>query len=639
MTFSDIVYNDPNKADPTRKLLQEYSLYNRKANKAIDTERKAHPWWTLLSGIASSFIPYGLGLWITPTANYMVQKHKEQVVNKQNDYRARLGLEQNSNIPDSGLDLSGVGYSMGSTVSTGLGRDAMPGGEKTLSTMSGDPMGVSNAASFIPVNTGSQNLPTAPQQYEGQQTINVPPSNYWENQGGGISGMYSYTSQGNVQGSPPSYTYRHGGKVEAPSHEEGGAPLLKDGKDTGFEIEGNERIVNDQDWNKIMEFLKKKNNKSALLLLKDIDKRKPKEKKFAGSGDTEYVVEQNPLIAPQSIQPDPQLDFSGVATEQGAQFYNNPLVPFYMMAKGQPLTVAPEVTVTDTQVAAPNQTPVTTETITEKVAPANKFNFDYRNLLGYGYDAARLGMGIEGALTPLPKWQIPQNWSDYMGKAEYLSKQGILPESQAMAKQYADSNYAAAVRDVTNASGGNAAAILANLGKINADRAKTAAELAEVDSKLKAANLRGFEGTLLKDIGMKKDIFNMERDVAEKTKSAGANLMQSSISDLQNRSDMDKFYGEGSYFKQMQDEQLKQGKTLSEIYEKQLDIMKNPEKYPSITANLTEGDKKLIRNEEAIAAAQKIASGKQSGLDKVLAALSTPSLLTKKTSTQKITKK
>jgi len=639
MTFSDIVYNDPNKADPTRKLLQEYSLYNRKANKAIDTERKAHPWWTLLSGIASSFIPYGLGLWITPTANYMVQKHKEQVVNKQNDYRARLGLEQNSNIPDSGLDLSGVGYSMGSTVSTGLGRDAMPGGEKTLSTMSGDPMGVSNAASFIPVNTGSQNLPTAPQQYEGQQTINVPPSNYWENQGGGISGMYSYTSQGNVQGSPPSYTYRHGGKVEAPSHEEGGAPLLKDGKDTGFEIEGNERIVNDQDWNKIMEFLKKKNNKSALLLLKDIDKRKPKEKKFAGSGDTEYVVEQNPLIAPQSIQPDPQLDFSGVATEQGAQLYNNPSVPFYMMAKGQPLTVAPEVTVTDTQVAAPNQTPVTTETITEKVAPANKFNFDYRNLLGYGYDAARLGMGIEGALTPLPKWQIPQNWSDYMGKAEYLSKQGILPESQAMTKQYADSNYAAAVRDVTNASGGNAAAILANLGKINADRAKTAAELAEVDSKLKAANLRGFEGTLLKDIGMKKDIFNMERDVAEKTKSAGANLMQSSISDLQNRSDMDKFYGEGSYFKQMQDEQLKQGKTLSEIYEKQLDIMKNPEKYPSITANLTEGDKKLIRNEEAIAAAQKIASGKQSGLDKVLAALSTPSLLTKKTSTQKITKK
>jgi len=634
MTFSDIVYNDPNKADPTRKLLQEYSLYNRKANKAIDTERKAHPWWTLLSGIASSFIPYGLGLWITPTANYMVQKHKEQVVNKQNDYRARLGLEQNSNIPDSGLDLSGVGYSMGSTVSTGLGRDAMPGGEKTLSTMSGDPMGVSNAASFIPVNTGSQNLPTAPQQYEGQQTINVPPSNYWENQGGGISGMYSYTSQGNVQGSPPSYTYRHGGKVEAPSHEEGGAPLLKDGKDTGFEIEGNERIVNDQDWNKIMEFLKKKNNKSALLLLKDIDKRKPKEKKFAGSGDTEYVVEQNqtPSFIPvntgsQNLPTAPQ-------QYEGQQTINVPPSNYWENQGGGISGMYSYTSQGNVQ-----GSPVTTETITEKVAPANKFNFDYRNLLGYGYDAARLGMGIEGALTPLPKWQIPQNWSDYMGKAEYLSKQGILPESQAMAKQYADSNYAAAVRDVTNASGGNAAAILANLGKINADRAKTAAELAEVDSKLKAANLRGFEGTLLKDIGMKKDIFNMERDVAEKTKSAGANLMQSSISDLQNRSDMDKFYGEGSYFKQMQDEQLKQGKTLSEIYEKQLDIMKNPEKYPSITANLTEGDKKLIRNEEAIAAAQKIASGKQSGLDKVLAALSTPSLLTKKTSTQKITKK
>ena len=634
MTFSDIVYNDPNKADPTRKLLQEYSLYNRKANKAIDTERKAHPWWTLASGIASAFVPYGLGLWITPTANYMVQKHKEQVVNKQNDYRARLGLEQNSTIPDSGLDLSGVGYSMGSTVSTGLGRDAMPGGEKTLSTMSGDPMGVSNAASFIPVNTGSQNLPTAPQQYEGQQTINVPPSNYWENQGGGISGMYSYTSQGNVQGSPPSYTYRHGGKVEAPSHEEGGAPLLKDGKDTGFEIEGNERIVNDQDWNKIMEFLKKKNNKSALLLLKDIDKRKPKEKKFAGSGDTEYVVEQNqtPSFIPvntgsQNLPTAPQ-------QYEGQQTINVPPSNYWENQGGGISGMYSYTSQGNVQ-----GSPVTTETITEKVAPANKFNFDYRNLLGYGYDAARLGMGIEGALTPLPKWQIPQNWSDYMGKAEYLSKQGILPESQAMAKQYADSNYAAAVRDVTNASGGNAAAILANLGKINADRAKTAAELAEVDSKLKAANLRGFEGTLLKDIGMKKDIFNMERDVAEKTKSAGANLMQSSISDLQNRSDMDKFYGEGSYFKQMQDEQLKQGKTLSEIYEKQLDIMKNPEKYPSITANLTEGDKKLIRNEEAIAAAQKIASGKQSGLDKVLAALSTPSLLTKKTSTQKITKK
>lgn len=170
-------------------------------------------------------------------------------------------------------------------------------------------------------------------------------------------------------------------------------------------------------------------------------------------------------------------------------------------------------------------------------------------MLGQGIDFAKLGLGISGAMTTIPKWQIPQDWSNYMQKAKYLSQQGLLPESKALAKSYADSNYATSVRDVANVSGGNAAAVLANLGNINVGRSKIAAELAEADSKLKAANLRSYEGTLLKDIGMKKDIFNMERDVAEKTKDAGAGLMQSAISDIQNRFDYNKFYGEGSYFK------------------------------------------------------------------------------------------
>lgn len=628
MTFSDIVYNDPNKPDPTRQILREYSLYNRKANKAIETERKAHPWWTLASGIASSFVPFGLGAWITPTADYMVQKHKEQIIDKQNDYRARLGLPQDGTIPSSGLNLGGIGYGMGSSIATGLGRDVVPGGEQTLSVSGGDVGGAANmlASTYSPVTTTSQNLPTAPTQ-EGQ-TLNLPQSEYWQNGGGGVSGLYAVTSQGNVQGAPTSATYRKGGKVEAPSHEEGGAPLLKDGKDTGFEIEGNERIVNKDDWAAIKKMLKAKDNKSALLLMKDIDKRKPEEKKFDESGNTEFTTSANNMLSPTPIELDPQLDFS------------DPQQPYFANVLPFKLGGNPPVAGDDSYYSQPTVTDNESVTITPQgktVRTSKKVStpMDYSSILGYGYDVARLGAGIEGAMTPLPKWQIPQQWGEYMKKANYLSQQGILPESEAMAKRYADANYATAVRDVANASGGNAAAVLANLSAINAKRDNVAAQLAEVDSKLKAANLKSYEGTLLKDVNMKKDIFDMERNVAERTKAAGAGLMQSAISDLQNRSDMDKFYGEGSYFKKMQEEQLKQGKSLSEIYAMQLDVMKNPEKYPDITANLTEGDKKLIRNEAAIAEAQKLAGKKEEGFDAVLKALGIANLLSSQKTTTK----
>lgn len=86
----------------------------------------------------------------------------------------------------------------------------------------------------------------------------------------------------------------------------------------------------------------------------------------------------------------------------------------------------------------------------------------------------------------------------------------------------------------------------------------------------------------------------------------------------------------------MQDEQLSQGKSLSEIYRKQLDMMKNPQNYKSIIDNLPENEKKAMADPKIMAELEKLVAGKQTNFNNILLGIKEPkTVITKTTSTKK----
>lgn len=484
MQFDDIVYNDPNKSDVNRALLQEYSLYNRKAMKAIETERKAHPYWTFLSSLASSFIPYGLGSFITPAANAGVQKGKKTAIEKINAYRAKLGLEQETSLPSSGLDLSGLGSAVGSGIKSGISasQDGSEGGSFQMPNM---------------VGNNSLYTPTAPEQYEGTQQLNLPKSDYWSNSGGGITGLTATTQNGYIQG-PSTAEMRDGGKIEGPTHEQGGVDLIKDGKRMGITVEGDERVVNEDDWGKLKKYLSKNKNKSALALLASIDKRKPKKENEDG---------------------------------------------------------------------------------------ANLTKFDTGELVNDVYNGARLGLGIEGAMTALPQYELPKEWADSMAKAKYYSEMGLTPNEKSIAIDENNANYAASVRDLANASDGNAGAYLGNLSNLNLGRMRLANQLATQDALLRRKSFGDYQTTLAKDIAYKKQIFDQQYNQALANKQSGVTLASDAISDLQNKIDFDKFYGKGSYYDKMQQALVAKGLSEAEIAKEMAKYWSDPAHFQAAYAD------------------------------------------------------
>lgn len=327
--------------------------------KAQNTEKKAHPYWTAASGIASSFIPFGLGAFITPAANMGVQKGKQVGTDRLADYEAQLGITPRDNAVSSGLDLGGFGYSLGKGIQNATGMD-------TATQIEG-------LATQPKQNV--QGNPTAPQQMDGQQSLNLPQSEYWNNQGGGVSGLFSVTDDGYTKAPPTSTsTLQRGGRIEGASHEEGGVGVYKDGQYTGIDVEGTERVVNKNDWSALMKFLEKGKNKNALLLLKDIDKRKPQEENDGGA-NLEFGAESTEnMLTPQVIGEDPQLDYSGFYDQQSQ-------LPFSFNGISHPRT---DQTIQEVVNSTPTQQTVT-DTVTDTTIPAQKKAIRLREYVRTGH--------------------------------------------------------------------------------------------------------------------------------------------------------------------------------------------------------------------------------------------------------------
>lgn len=587
MVFDYTAPTDLQKQDSNPFLLAQYSKLSTKLPAAINTEKKAHPFWTAASGIASSFIPFGLGAFITPTASFLVNKHKQQEIDKLNSYRQQLGLAPKTDLNKQGLDLGGLGYSLGQNIQSATGISA-------TNEITGGGGEQQKTYNFTPAQ---EYMPTAPAQTGGGVTglEGLPNTGYFGNGGGG-TGLLSQTQNGYSQAPQ---VLRNGGKIQggkinAPSHEEGGVNLVdEDGNSKGIEVEGDERIVNDKDWTKVLSFLKSGKSKNALALLKDIDKREPKEKGYDGMN--------------LGATPTGYYDFNGGTTQYDPNFAN---------------TYPPQTNIQD-NAFAPTTNPITGQVVqspTQTKLPvtqgATPNKFDYSEMLKYGLDVGKLGLGLNAAMQTLPQYQIPKEWSDHMDRARYFSEQGLLPEEKAQALDLSNNAYATQVRDLTNASGGNAGALLGNLVAANQNRYKIANQLALADRQAKEASFDKYEGRLAKDVAMKKAIFDQKYNQALANKTEGMGLASDALANISGRMDFNKYYGNGSYYDKLQKALVAKGESEADTAKKMAEFASSP--YFVHMAETYKKDPSALTDAKVEEDIKKIQEGTTKGADKIL---------------------
>ena len=176
--------------------------------------------------------------------------------------------------------------------------------------------------------------------------------------------------------------------------------------------------------------------------------------------------------------------------------------------------------------------------------------FDWGNAIeqgaGTAWDAYRGAEGIIASRTPVPVFQKPYEWNEFVGRARQNSYQGFTADQRAAYNLDADRTYTTDVNNVFGLSGGNAGLALSNLGRANMDRYATNLKMASLDSELQNRNMNTYGGYLTQDMGYNRQIFDDKFGIAMRTKMAGAALSQSAIQNIELRNLTNRYYGAGS---------------------------------------------------------------------------------------------
>lgn len=188
----------------------------------------------------------------------------------------------------------------------------------------------------------------------------------------------------------------------------------------------------------------------------------------------------------------------------------------------------------------------------------NKEPYDWASALNYGTDAAKFAVGMVGAQTPLPTWQVPGAWTDYSNHMKYLSNTGLSAADKALARNNADNTYLTSLERNRNIGGGNAGTIIAadNMANVNHNRA--ALELASADHQANLRNLGAYGGVVQQDLNNTRTMYNDEYSKAMMAKQSGAALANKAQDDAAQQLQVDKYYGANSDYAKLMQIELEQ---------------------------------------------------------------------------------
>lgn len=199
---------------------------------------------------------------------------------------------------------------------------------------------------------------------------------------------------------------------------------------------------------------------------------------------------------------------------------------------------------------------------TDKSLPSNKTDKSTINdklskvsdYMDYAVNGSKFLLGAMGAKKPLPTWEIPESWKQYVRDSELQSKKGFTTTEKDILQNSLDRNRSASVEAIrqTIGGGGSSGAVLAALDGTNRNTALAENDLALKDASLQRQNFAQYGNVLGKDVSLDRQLFEDEYTKAAANKNASAQLMASGMQGIIDQSQYNKSYGTGSAYDQLQ---------------------------------------------------------------------------------------
>ena len=207
-------------------------------------------------------------------------------------------------------------------------------------------------------------------------------------------------------------------------------------------------------------------------------------------------------------------------------------------------------------------------------------NFFQKNLGGFGGklgglaeylpDVFKATLGLAGANKELPEFEVPSYFTDYQRRMQELSQQGLTAEELGTGMRNAERAYAYDVNNIERFSGGRPGVALSNLGRATTSYQDALGDINLADAQMRRQNLGQYGNVLGQRLNLDQGIFNTKYNEAMQSKMAGAQLAADALSQIDERQQYNKFYGDNStYGKYMQS--LQEGQEYqNQIYQHQL---------------------------------------------------------------------
>lgn len=175
--------------------------------------------------------------------------------------------------------------------------------------------------------------------------------------------------------------------------------------------------------------------------------------------------------------------------------------------------------------------------------------------LDYAMNAGKALIGAFGANKPLPVWEIPEKWKEYVRQSEDMSKQGMTTAERSALEQNLMRNRSASVDAIqqTVGGGGSSGAVLAALDGVNKTTSRAETDIAMKDAEMRIQNIASYGNVLSKNVQLDRQLFEDNYAGAAASKDAYSKLMASGIQGIIDQSQYEKTYGAGTnYDKLMQ---------------------------------------------------------------------------------------
>lgn len=538
-------------------LLANLAKYQKKADNYY---KYGQPTLAAASGVASAFGPIGgiisagIGL-ASIGAGAGIQAHiksANKALDKAGRYHDQLGFtygyddvgqfsqaRKPLNALLEGVDTHPAENAIGSAVGSGIG-GALKGLFGNQTTSSAPTLGnyiAPSPSQFAPPTTNTFDNPTM-----AGQPANTPIDTSVYNPSDNPYGDSGYIpEQGFKKGGK--LNYMTGGMMVEGGNGDDDIALVDTttGQDTGKRVAGGELIVSEQNLAALKKALAKKDTGKVFSLMSKQLKEKPQVTEDGMIGRKKGGYPVNPALKEINIEETPsQFDYGAVDFTSGisGDKVNNGL---------SDLNFQEDSFLANKEVLDADQ----------KAKRKADLAYWLPSAAGNAFDIYRFGAGMKGADTPIPEFHKSGNWMELLGRLKTQSMSGFSPEEKALAISGADRQYGADVQNIYNVAGGNAGAVLGNLGRANMNRYNANLQMAAADRSAQERNLATYGSAVAQDQNLDRLIFGDKYGEAKQTEAAGAKLANDAMMNMQQRAVVDQFYNPDSLHGQLVSGQIK----------------------------------------------------------------------------------